>query len=487
MIAWMIYAVAASLVVALAALCLEHGLRGRRVALRWVWVAGMTASVMFSVAPWLGWSEAPAAVANGASEIEAGATGLSAAQLVEVDTPVAQSRAFDRLSIPTSPELDRLFLGVVAMLAATGIAVLIFSYRRLSRRRRGWHATTIEGVPTLISRSVGPAVVGYLNPAIVLPAWVAGMDDRGRRLVVMHEKEHLNARDNQLLGLATLVVALMPWNAALWWQLRRLRQGVELDCDRRVLARAPDAERYGELLIEMGQRASRGEFALAAFAESSSFLERRIRNIVLPRPGRARLVLGSIGALGLASSLLAWTPPGPPSREALVPSAESSPVSAPASTRPADVAFSDAPIARRPRVEELVQRDYPEIFANGLDINRAIWFAIDRNGDLRRSWIGPNLYINLGAAGGALRELELPVGSIERAIAEAEHQRREQEVLQANVPDLEIRSMYAGYFSGGGGSAVVHFVTEDRGAGNWGRFRVASAFVADAIDAELGP
>jgi hypothetical protein len=245
-----------------------------------------------------------------------------------------------------------------------------------------------------------------------------------------------------------------------------------------VLTRAPDAERYGELLIEMGQRASMGEFALAAFAESSSFLERRIRSIFAPRPRRARLVLGAFAALGLASLLLAWKAPSPRPIEASVLSADPSLASA--------LASNEAPIARRPRVEELVLRDYPEIFSNGLDVNRAIWFAIDRNGDLRRSWIGPNLYINLGAAVTALRELELPEGSSERAVAEAEHQRREQEVLQANVPDLEIRSMYAGYFSGGGGSAVVHFVTEDAGAGNWGRFRVASAFVADALDSALG-
>jgi hypothetical protein len=198
-------------------------------------------------------------------------------------------------------------------------------------------------------------------------------------------------------------------------------------------------------------------------------------------------VLGAFGALGLASLLLAWKPPSPRLVEASVLSADPCPASAPASTVRAGAASSEAPIARRPRVEELVQRDYPEIFSNGLDVDRAIWFAIDRDGDLRRSWIGPNLYISLGGADSALREYELPEGSSERAIAKAEHQQREKEILQANVPDLEIRSMYAGYFSGGGGSAVVHFVTEDRGAGNWGRFRIASAFVADAIDSELGP
>jgi hypothetical protein len=235
-------------------------------------------------------------------------------------------------------------------------------------------------------------------------------------------------------------------------------------------------------------------------------------------------VIGAFAALLFASLLFAWEPPRLRPLEASVISpsqlaarvsftsgspelkpssttggfsAEATPegeealagpseASAPASTVRADVASSEAPIARRPRVEELVQRDYPEIFRNGLAIDRAIWFAIDSNGHLIRSWIGPNLYINLGTAVSPLREFELPEGSRERENAVMEHERREQEVLRANVPDLEIRSMYAGYFSGGGGSAVVHFVTEDAGAGNWGRFRVASAFVADALDSALG-
>jgi hypothetical protein len=358
------------------------------------------------------------------------------------------------------------------------------------------------------------------------------MDDRRRRLVMMHEQEHVRAGDNQLLGIATLVVMLMPWNAALWWQLRRLRQGVELDCDRRVLKRSPDAEGYGELLIEMGQRSATPALAFAAFAESSSFLDRRIRSIVPSQPRRARLLVGSFGAVALASTLLAWAPPSPRLIEATVPFPSpptvpaplpadpvglgpGSPVAAPtdttgasfarptaggvegvaeagdpaepASIEPPSAPSSEAPIARRPRVEELVQRDYPGIFSGGLAVDQAIWYAIDRNGALRRSWIGPNLYINVGAAGGGPREMALPVGSPERAIAEAEHRQLEQQVLQANVPELEIQSMYAGFFSGDGGSAVVHFVTEHPGAGNWGRFRVASAFVADAIDSELGP
>ena len=37
----------------------------------------------------------------------------------------------------------------------------------------------------------------------------------------------------------------MPWNLALWWQLRRLRLAVEMDCDNRVVAALGDPNPYG--------------------------------------------------------------------------------------------------------------------------------------------------------------------------------------------------------------------------------------------------
>ena len=33
-----------------------------------------------------------------------------------------------------------------------------------------------------------------------------------------------------------MAVVLMPWNLPLWWQWRRLRFAIEVDCDARVLA-----------------------------------------------------------------------------------------------------------------------------------------------------------------------------------------------------------------------------------------------------------
>jgi TonB family protein len=120
-------------------------------------------------------------------------------------------------------------------------------------------------------------VVGFLRPEIVLPAWVLDWDPALRRLIVAHEREHVRAGDGRLLLAGLLLLCAAPWNLALWWQWRRLKQAVETDCDRRVLAAAPDVRRYGRLLLEVAERTKRHALPMAAFAESRSTLERRIR------------------------------------------------------------------------------------------------------------------------------------------------------------------------------------------------------------------
>ena len=81
------------------------------------------------------------------------------------------------------------------------------------------------------SPSFGPALVGVLKPWIVIPRWALGMDAERLRLTFLHEVEHRDARDTSLLLAASLAAALNPWNPAMWWCVRRLRQSVELDCD----------------------------------------------------------------------------------------------------------------------------------------------------------------------------------------------------------------------------------------------------------------
>ena len=87
----------------------------------------------------------------------------------------------------------------------------------------------------LVTDDVGPAVVGLLRPRIVVPRWVTMALPSHQAAVIAHEQSHLDARDPQLFTLALALLVFMPWNLPLWWQLRRLRYAIEIDCDARVL------------------------------------------------------------------------------------------------------------------------------------------------------------------------------------------------------------------------------------------------------------
>jgi TonB family protein len=185
----------------------------------------------------------------------------------------------------------------------------------LALRRRGWRAAEVDGVPVLVSSDVGPAVVGLFRSRIVLPAWALAADEGARRLVLEHEREHVRAGDPRLLAAAFLFAALTPWNPAAWWQLRRLRLALEVDCDARVLRRRADVRAYGSVLLEVGRRASRTRLAAAAFAEPVSSLERRIRIMTAPRVRRPLLraaASGALSALLVAAACEAPQPTQPP-------------------------------------------------------------------------------------------------------------------------------------------------------------------------------
>jgi bla regulator protein blaR1 len=204
--------------------------------------------------------------------------------------------------------------------------------------------TVVDGVPATLTSSLGPATVGFWRPRVLLPRWVLALPPARRRYVVRHEDEHRRAHDPALLALLSALVALMPWNVALWWQLRRLRLAVEMDCDRRVVASLGDAVGYGELLLDVAEASSRGPRLQPALLGGSGMLERRLGALVGGRDrGILEWVVAPVAAVALVAVVLSVPHPemaadGTGRRVAAVatqdgPSPES-PRAAPGSARP---------------------------------------------------------------------------------------------------------------------------------------------------------
>ncbi len=141
------------------------------------------------------------------------------------------------------------------------------------------------GTEVRVASDVGPAVVGFLSPTIVVPTWLVQSAQIEQGAVIAHEKSHIRAGDPQLFAVTLCLLIFMPWNLPLWWQLRRLRHAIEVDCDARVLADGHDAVAYSETLIAVGERQSAYIGAVAAMSESPSLLELRIA-IMNSKPAR---------------------------------------------------------------------------------------------------------------------------------------------------------------------------------------------------------
>lgn len=206
------------------------------------------------------------------------------------------------------PAINRIWGIASWTLLAWGVvsALRILLVLYASRARRG---AIVDGVPVVVTETAGPATVGVLRSRVLVPRWVLALPALQRRYVLRHEEEHRRAHDAQLLFVASLALVLMPWNVAMWWQLRRLCLAVEMDCDARVVSALGDAHAYGNLLLKVAEAETRGLRLQPAFLGVGS-LERRLRRLVAPTSLR-RSQRFLLPALVLALLLLVVVMPHP--------------------------------------------------------------------------------------------------------------------------------------------------------------------------------
>ena len=314
---WMLYCVLCALGLSLAAVVAEQTLLAGRVPVRHVWTLAVLLSLVVPAVAYRVASR-PTATIVAVGDDPALALPTLADSLANT-SPTAGVHAQ-----PTAPRwnwrsaltrADAPLAIAWLTLSSALIAHFLCGTVALAWMRRWWRRDTVQGIDVLVSEATGPALVGALSPAIVVPEWTLAMDAAQVELMLRHEQEHRRARDGQLLTLAHFALIAMPWNVALWWQLMRLRVAVELDCDARVL-RDADARSYGDLLLEVARPRRRlALMGATAFAERASQLERRIRAIGQRRGSasrRARLGAVAVGVVVVSAAWVAPRPPAPP-------------------------------------------------------------------------------------------------------------------------------------------------------------------------------
>jgi TonB-dependent SusC/RagA subfamily outer membrane receptor len=299
----MVYGIVVTCLLAAATFFLDRGLRGLGRPTRWAWAFGMLAAVSAPLA---------SVLRAGDPRPSTGEASIPSDLLYDIvsgGTVGGQGQSAFYLSL--DPPLLLLWL----LASASILSVAFWTAQRLSRAATGWPRQRLGSDEVLVSDGLGPAVVGLIRPRIVLPPWALDLAGDKLEMILLHEREHQDARDPALLALGLFLVAVTPWNPMLWWMVRRLHLAVEGDCDARVLARGVPVRRYGDLLLEVASSGRTPSALKPALAEGGdTYLERRllmIRSTVRKNRFAPTLVaiIASAGFVALACETP--TPPVP--------------------------------------------------------------------------------------------------------------------------------------------------------------------------------
>ena len=299
MLLWMLSAIVFTAFLAVAAWWAERALRAAGKPARGVWLFALAAGTTWPVLVPLLRRLSPVP-----DPAPAGVMLLDAVRIVPDRAPA---------DVAWLPLVDRALIAAWLVVSLLLLLRYILVWRAVRVLRHASEHAVVDGVRVLVSRDVGPAVVGVRNAAVLLPRAVLELDAPLRALVLRHEEEHRRARDTWLLLALAVAVAAMPWNLPLWWIARRARLALEVDCDARVLAAGGSATRYVQVLLLAAQRSSAAPLTPMLVA-SRTHLERRIvamqERIAQQVQGRRRTVrvVGAAAACAVALAVACSSP-----------------------------------------------------------------------------------------------------------------------------------------------------------------------------------
>jgi beta-lactamase regulating signal transducer with metallopeptidase domain len=305
--------------VVLAAGLVAHALvsRGAAATRRFVLVLTLGAAIAVPVAAAFGprWAvEAPAALAVFARESanEAALSVVPAGGATQVvPTPIPRAGVLSSAANLDPMSAVVLVWLVVAMALLVRAAASQMRARAIVKRAAPVESTRWSDaggsrhVEVRSSHEVdSPAVMGLLQPTIVIPESALDWSVERCRLVLVHELAHVRRYDGLAQAIADVACAIHWCNPLVWICARLLRVEREIAADDAVLATGVRPSHYAEELVAVATTVAAPSAALA-MAERST-LERRVTSILALRLRRAELAArGTVGIAACAAAFAA--------------------------------------------------------------------------------------------------------------------------------------------------------------------------------------
>jgi beta-lactamase regulating signal transducer with metallopeptidase domain len=159
---------------------------------------------------------------------------------------------------------------VIASAALSRVALGLWQLRKLRRSCIAIDPATLDpalqrtlqefGSPRsmqlcLSDRLRVPTAIGFLNPAVVFPAWaMEELSTAELNSILIHELAHLRRWDDWTNLAQKVLRAVLFFHPAVWWIESRLSLEREMACDDVVLSRTANPRAYAECLVAVAEK-----------------------------------------------------------------------------------------------------------------------------------------------------------------------------------------------------------------------------------------
>ena len=191
------------------------------------------------------------------------------------------------------------------------VAITLVRCRSWFRIRAALRASTPAELPIPIpafiaSSAEEPGIVGFLRPALVLPAgMLEHLNPRQLDAVLAHELCHVRRRDNLFAAVHMVVETIFWFHPLVWWIGSRLVEERELACDEEVLRMGCEPTDYVEGILKVCQLYTESPLPCVSGVTGAD-VKKRLRAILTGSIAREltvakKLVLAAIGLATLVA------------------------------------------------------------------------------------------------------------------------------------------------------------------------------------------